>query len=294
MSPVSNYFNNYSGTVTNEMRLMEDVVVESIKIMGHDVYYLPREAWSSDDNILGENVASKFTRAYVIEAYLANVDGYEGDGDFFSKFGLEIRDTSNFVVSRRSFERYVPSNITIRPREGDLIFVPVMQKIFEIKFVEEELMFFSIGKRSPYIYELRCELFRYSNENIDTGIEEVDHVEHSLSYTIKLDVNQGNGINFYRNEIVYQGASANLSNSVAVGEVKEWQPLTNSILLMNIKGDFSANTQLIGTSSNARYNISSVDAMGDHVEYDIYDNKQLQDEANTFLDFTEVNIFGNP
>jgi hypothetical protein len=273
---------------------MEDVVVESIKIMGHDVYYLPREAWSSDDNILGENVASKFSRAYVIEAYLANVEGYEGDGDFFSKFGLEIRDTSNFVVSRRSFERYIPAELAIRPREGDLIFVPVMQKIFEIKFVEEELMFFSIGKRTPYIYELRCELFRYSNENIDTGIDEVDHVEHSLSYTIKLDVNQGNGNNFYANEIVYQGASSNTSNSVAVGEVKEWQPLTNSILLMNIKGDFSANTLLVGTVSNARYNISSVDSVGDHVEYDIYDNKQLQDEANTFIDISEVNPFGNP
>jgi hypothetical protein len=273
---------------------MEDVIVESIEIMGHDIYYLPRDSWSSDDTILGENVASKFSRAYVIEAYLANVEGYEGDGDFFSKFGLEIRDTSNFVVSRRSFERYVPSDYALRPKEGDLIFVPVMQKIFEIKFVEEELMFYSIGKRTPYIYELRCELFRYSNENIDTGIDEVDHVEHTLSYTIKLNVNQGNGNNFYAGEVVYQGISANSSNSVAVGEVKEWQPLSNSILLMNIKGDFSANTLLVGTVSNSRYNIVSVDSMGDHVEYDLYDNKQLQDEANTFIDISEVNPFGNP
>lgn len=152
MSPTSHYFNNYSANETNEMRLMEDVIVESIQIMGHDVFYLPREAWSEDDNILGENVTNRFKRAYTIEAYLANVEGYEGDGDFFSKFGLEIRDTSNFILSRRSFEKYIPSSIAIRPREGDLIYVPVMQKIFEIKFVEEELMFFSLGKRNPYIY----------------------------------------------------------------------------------------------------------------------------------------------
>lgn len=290
--PVSHYFNNYAANQTNEMRLMEDVVVESIKIMGHDCFYLPREAWSNDDTILGENVTSKFNRAYTIEMYLANVEGYEGDGDFFSKFGLEIRDTSNFVVSRRSFDKYIPSSIAIRPREGDLIFVPVLQKIFEIKFVEEELMFFSLGKRTPYIYELRCELFRYSNENIDTGIEEVDHVEHTLAYTIKLDMNQGNGNNFRANEIVYQGA--NLASATATAEVKEWTPQTNVLLLMNIKGDFSANSQLVGVTSNARYNIATVDSIGDYLDYDLYDNRQLQNEANTFIDFSETNPFGTP
>lgn len=290
--PVSHYFNNYAANQTNEMRLMEDVIVESIKIMGHDCFYLPREAWSNDDTILGENVTSKFNRAYTIEMYLANVEGYEGDGDFFSKFGLEIRDTSNFILSRRAFERYVPSSIAIRPREGDLIFVPVLQKIFEIKFVEEELMFFSLGKRTPYIYELRCELFRYSNENIDTGIEEVDHVEHTLAYTIKLDMNNGNGNNFRSNEIVYQGA--NLAYATATAEVKEWTPQTNVLLLMNIKGDFTANGQLIGTTSNARFNIATVDSIGDYLDYDLYDNRQLQNEANTFIDFSETNPFGTP
>lgn len=290
--PVSHYFNNYAANQTNEMRLMEDVIVESIKIMGHDCFYLPREAWSNDDTILGENVTSKFNRAYTIEMYLANVEGYEGDGDFFSKFGLEIRDTSNFILSRRSFDRYVPSSIAIRPREGDLIFVPVLQKIFEIKFVEEELMFFSLGKRTPYIYELRCELFRYSNENIDTGVEEVDHVEHTLAYTIKLDMSQGNGNNFRANEIVYQGA--NLAYATATAEVKEWTPQTNVLLLMNIKGDFTANAQLIGVTSNARFTAASVDSIGDYLDYDLYDNRQLQNEANTFIDFSETNPFGTP
>jgi len=288
---VSHYFNNFSGVVTNEQRLMEDVVTESIKIMGHDVYYLPREAWAGDDTIFGENSTSKFGRAYTMEMYLANVEGYEGDGDFFSKFGLEIRDTSNFVVSRLTFEKYVPSGVAIRPREGDLIFVPVLQKLFEIKFVEEELLFFSLGKRTPYIYELRCELFRYSNENIDTGIEEVDHVEHTLSYTIRMSMNNGAN-NYNLNETVYQGTS--LATATATGEVKDWDPISKGLLLMNIYGSFTANANVIGATSNTRYNALNVDDMDDFTDYDIYDNRKIQTEANTFIDFSEVNPFGTP
>jgi len=288
---VSHYFNNYSGTATNEQRLMEDVIGESIKIMGHNVFYLPREAWNDDDTIFGENVNTKFNRAYNIEMYLANVEGYEGDGDFFSKFGLEIRDTSNFIVARRAFEKYVPSSIAIRPREGDLIFIPVMQKMFEIKFVEEELMFFSLGKRNPFIYELRCELFRYSHQNIDTGVEEVDHVEHSLSYTIEVGLGAGSG-NYYMNERVYQGA--NLAVSTASAEVKDWDNANNKLYLMNVIGQFAAGSTLIGNDSNTRYTVADSDTLGDFLDYDIYDNRQIQTEANAFIDFSETNPFGSP
>lgn len=288
---VSNYFNNYSGVVTNEQRLLEDVVTESIKIMGHDCWYVPREGFDPTDPIYGENTKSKFERAYLMEFYLANVEGYEGDGDFFSKFGLEIRDTSNFICSRRTFERYVPSSIAIRPREGDLIFVPVLQKLFEIKFVEEELLFFSIGKRSPYIYELRCELFRYSQESINTGVEDIDHVEHTLGYAIEVNVTNGTG-NYQRDEIVYQGA--NLAYATASADVREWNPLTNTMEIINVKGSFANGVLLIGATSNARYTISATDDMGDYLDYDTYDNRHIQTEANTFIDFSETNPFGTP
>jgi hypothetical protein len=223
--------------------------------------------------------------------YLANVEGYEGDGDFFSKFGVEIRDTSNFIVSRRSFERYVPSSLCIRPREGDLIFVPVLQKLFEIKFVEEELMFFSLGKRTPYIYELRCELFRYSQESINTGVEEIDHVEHSLGYAIEIDVSTGTG-NFQRDEVVYQGA--NLASATATADVKIWDPITKKLEIINIKGAFATNASIKAATSGAVYTIAATDDMGDYLEYDTYDNRHIQDEANTFIDFTESNPFGTP
>ena len=288
---VSHYFNNYSGAATNEQRLMEDVVTESIKIMGHDIWYIMREGFNETDILFGENPQSKFERAYHMEMYLANVEGYEGDGDYFSKFGLEIRDTSNCVVSRRTFEKYVPSSLAIRPREGDLIFVPTLQKLFEIKFVEEELMFFSLGKRTPYIYELRCELFRYSQESINTGVEEVDHVEHTLSYTSEMDLNNGTG-NFNIEERVYQGA--NLQYSIASADVKDWNPITQKIQLINIKGQFTANANITGSISGAVYNVMTYDDMGDYTDYDTYDNRNIQTEADEFIDFSDINPFGKP
>jgi hypothetical protein len=259
--------------------------------MGHDVQYLPRESWDGDDTIFGEQRNSKFNRAYTLEMYLANVEGYEGDGDFFSKFGLEIRDTSNFIVSRRAFERYVPSTIARRPREGDLIFVPVMTKIFEVKFVEEELMFFSLGKRTPYIYELRCELFRYNNESIDTGIEDLDIIEDRNSYSIEIVLDTGTG-SYQRGEVVYQGVSYATANASA--EVTNWDGANTTLTLINIKGDFSENENVIGVTSNSNYSVANTDVLKDVAEYDMYDNRDIQTEADDFIDFTEINPFGRP
>jgi hypothetical protein len=288
---VSQYFNNYSGRMTGEQRLMEDNIVESIKIMGHDCWYVPREGFNEVDSLFGENPQSKFERAYHMEMYLANVEGYEGDGDFFSKFGVEIRDTSNFICSRRSFERYVPSSIAQRPREGDLVFVPGLQKLFEIKFVEEELLFFSLGNRNPYIYEMRCELFRYSQESINTGVDEIDHVEHTLGYAIQIDVTTGSG-NFYQEERVYQGTD--LASATASADVRDWDPVLKQLQLINIIGEFVTGSAIKGATSNANYNISITDTLGDYLDYDTYDNKIIQTEADAIISFNEQNPFGEP
>lgn len=285
------YFNSFSPEVINEHLLLEDLIVESIQIMGHDIKYMPREVYDQTDDVLGESVNSKFTRAYTMEMYLANVEGYEGDGDFFSKFGLEIRDTSNFVVSRRAFEKYVPSTIARRPREGDLLYVPLLGKIFEIKFVEEELQFFSLGKRSPYMYELRCEVFRSSNEDISTGQGEIDEKEFMTSYTVAVQLSTGSG-NYNKNELVYQGP--NLIDATAIGEVKLWNNSNNSIQLINVRGEFTEGANLIGTSSNTRYIVAGYDELADAATYDDSDNRIIQTEANTFIDLSEINPFGVP
>lgn len=287
----NHYFNNYSVGVINEQRLLEDLIVESIQIMGHDCFYIPRDSYNGDDEIYGETINAKFTRAYSIETYIANVEGYEGDGDFFSKFGLEIRDTSNFIVSVRSFQKYIPLNIAARPREGDLIYVPVMHKLFEIKFVEEELNFFSIGKRNPYMYELRCELFRFSDEQIETGIEEIDDVQVENSYTIELALGNGAG-SFYSDEIVYQGTNLNTSNTRAT--VSEYNSDTKKLTLYNVVGTFATATTVKGATSNASYVVTSTDVLGNYIFYDQSDNKNLQNEAALFIDLSEINPFGMP
>jgi len=287
----SHYFNNFSPKYRKgEQRLYEDVVVESIKIMGHDIYYLPREAWDTTDQIFGENIQSKFERAYQMEMYIANVDGYEGDGDFFSKFGLEIRENTNIVLAKRTFEKYVPTTIARRPREGDLLFVPVMNKILEIKFVEDELLFFTLGRKFPYIYEIRCENFRYSNEDMNTGIEEIDEIPDGFVFT--LNYNMAGSGNYRIGETVYQGNT--LATATATASVSNWDPSNNVISLNTIKGEFANNSNIIGIDSNTNMRIIVANTFSESPYYDLFDNRVLQSEANSYIDFSERNPFGVP
>jgi len=289
----SHYFQNFTAASISQQRLLEDLVTESIKIMGHDVYFIPRESYNADDMLLGENAESKFERAYMLDVYLPNVSGYEGDGDFFSKFGLEIRDTSNFVLARKTFERYVPPNIRTRPREGDLVFVPLLNKLFEVKFIEEELMFYSLGKRNPFIYEMRCEVFRASNESINTGVSEIDDIENNNSYAVRLAVTYMAGnTNFHMGEVLYQGA--NLEFATAEAEVSVWDKPNSYINVINIKGIFQDSQNVTGSGSNAIYNVVAADTLGDYIDFGLNDNKTIQIDANTLIDSTESNPFGNP
>ena len=159
----------------SESELMEGLIIECLKIYGFDVFYLPRTAVKKDE-IFGEDPLSKFTNAYPIEMYLENVDGFGGDGEFLSKFGLEIRDSATFVVSRRRWQDLIgkdgQSILTTRPAEGDLLYFPLTKSFFEIKFVEARDPFFQVGKL--YVYKLQCELFQFASETIETGIKEID------------------------------------------------------------------------------------------------------------------------
>jgi hypothetical protein len=287
----SHYFNFHSPKYkTNEQRLYEDVIVESIKIMGHDIFYMPRESWDTTDQIFGENIQSKFDRAYQMEMYIANVDGYEGEGDFFSKFGLEIRENTNIIIAKKTFERYIPSNIAIRPREGDLLFVPVMNKILEIKFVEDELLFFTLGRKYPYIYELRCENFRYANENMKTGINEIDQIPDNYVFNLQFKLS-GSG-NYRIGELVYQGSNVSYANCTA--KVSDWDPKLKIVTLNTIKGTFANNTPITGKDSNVTMTVVTTDEFSGPAYYDLFDNKVIETEANTYIDFSERNPFGKP
>jgi len=182
--PTNFYFQsgNTMGT-TNEQRLVEDLVIESLKIYGHDVYYLPRTVVNRD-TIFDEDALSQFTQAYPLEMYLENVDGYEGQGDLFSKFGIEIRDQANFILSKRRWEQLVDTSggtfqLDARPAEGDLLYFGKTGSVFEIKYVEFQNPFYQLGK--IYVFRLQCELFDYSSEVFDTGVEALDDVVDDLS-----------------------------------------------------------------------------------------------------------------
>ena len=180
MATTNLYFNNYGNF--QEQSLVEDLIIESIKIYGIECFYMPR-TMVAEDNLFGEDVLSKFESAYPLEMYIKSVDGFEGDGDFLSKFGLEIRDEMVVTISQRRFGEEVEISDTTestgRPSEGDLIYFPLNGKIFEVKFVEHEAIFYQMGGLQTY--DLRCELFEYSHQVIDTGIAGIDTVEDAYS-----------------------------------------------------------------------------------------------------------------
>jgi len=178
------YFRNYGNF--NEQNLIDDLVIESIKMYGVDVAYIPRN-FDSIDNILNEDDTSTFggdlttqdgnnySIIYDMEMYVKSVDGFEGEGDFLSRFGLQIRDQVTFTVAYRTFERFATrlDPEQTRPNEGDVIYFPLNDKIFKVMFVEHESVFYQHG--SLQVYDLRCELFEYSGERFQTGRYEIDH-----------------------------------------------------------------------------------------------------------------------
>lgn len=167
-----------SGT-TAEQRLVEDLIIESLKIYGHDIFYMPRTLVNRD-TIFDEDELSKFEQAYPLEMYMENVDGFGGDGELFQRFGLEVRDQATFVLSRRRWQELVDTSggtfgLTDRPAEGDLLFFPKTRSLFEIKFVEFQDPFYQLGQ--IYVFRMQCELFEYSSEAIDTGLSNIDQLE---------------------------------------------------------------------------------------------------------------------
>lgn len=290
----SQYFNNYNAL--HEQRLVEDIVVESIKIMGYDAYYLPNDNDEARDILYGEDPVKKFQSAFPIEFYLTSALEYTGERDFFSKFGLEIKNNVNIIISKRSFSQRVPQNTFTRPREGDLVYVPFLNgtgELYEIKFTNQNKDFFALGRKIPFFYELELEKFKYSHEIIDTGIQSIDNVVADNSYTIELNIDSTTGTGNYQiREIVYQAPDNTQANATAVAVLQSWIPSSNTITVTNISGEFSSNAIIIGASSNARYEIVSYDPLQDNVRTDSYDNQYIEQSAESIIDFSETNPFG--
>ena len=192
--PTNVYFD--TGTKP-EQHLYEDLMIEQLKIYGQDVYYIPRTL-VKEDNLLGEDVLSKFGDAYLIEMYFENVEGYEGEKEIMSKFGLQMNEDATFVVARRRFEQLVSGDgnliVKTRPNEGDLVYFPKVSKMFEITFVDHDDPFYQVHNIPAF--KLKVKTFEYGSEDIETGIAEIDAIETDNSLDVgnhQLSMEDGTG-----------------------------------------------------------------------------------------------------
>ena len=255
---VNHYFQQGKGIGSSEeQRLYEDIIIEGLKIYGQDIYYLPRTLVNRDI-ILGEDMLSRFRTAHMIEMYMETTEGFAGEQEIINKFGLEIREDTTFMVSKRRFEEAVDSKTALikegRPNEGDILYMPLMNSFFEIKFVQDQEPFFQLSNLP--VYKLVCTRWEYSSERLDTGVTDIDSAEDQYS----LD---------------------QLAHQVSL------EAETGSIILENDAADGEVNYMLLET-----YNIQTQSTYADNLDLDTEAGFDTSSTADDILDFTERNPFG--
>jgi len=275
--------NSFFKHTSNEQQVVEDLTIESIQIHGQDLVYIPRTLVNKDE-IFGEDTISKFADGTQIEMYIESVDGFEGDGDFISKFGLEIRDSISLVVSKKRFQQELAMT---RPNEGDLIYFPLTKGLFEIKFVEHENPFYQLGKL--YTYKLSCELFQYSQEDIETGWSDIDAIETShQDLVVNITFSDSTGTFLVGEAVTSTGWSATVSS---------WSGGTARMLgVHNIVGSISGGT-VTGSDSGATGAYASqadpvIPTIIPDPTSDPFDNSDgLQVDADDIFDFSDIDPF---
>lgn len=282
----------FSDKVRSEQNLYEDIVIESLKIYGQDVYYLPRDL-IGEDKIFGDDVPSRFNSSHKIEMYIENIEGFEGEGDLFTRFGVEIRDEATFVVARRRWTQQVARNdneiTAVRPLEGDLIYLPMTNKLFQIMHVEHEQPFYQLSNLP--VFKLRAQLFEYNDEDLDTGVAAIDKIEEDYGYTYILTLGETGAV-----EIGLQ-ATQTLSTGVQIsGEITKYSDSDQKLHLVHVGAD-DGKYHAFTTSQGI-----VIDGVTRTITAVNEENKISENEQNTdfgsigggFLDFTESNPFGDP
>ena len=218
--------------------------------------------------------------------YLENTEGFDGEGDLFSKFGVQVKDQATFVIALRTWERFISldSNLatSLRPNEGDLIYFPLSGSMFEIKFVEHENPFYQVGKL--FVFKMQCELFEYSGEDFDVG-GAVDLIETENAYTIDMILQADGSGNYTRGENVTLGGAV-------VGEVVGWVPTTRELNIKDNTTAISVGDTLIGVDSKAEYIVYSIEDVLNFSYDKSAQNKDFETKADGYLDFSETNPFG--
>ena len=273
-------------TSTNDRNIINSLVVESIQVVGFDVKYLPRTS-NNIDTLFEDAEVSSFNSEFTVEMYFGenSLTGFGGEGDLITRFGYEIRDTVQLVVSVTRFETEVgdPLKADIdRPREGDLIYFPFSKQLYEITFTEDQEPFFQLG--TGYIYQLECSLFQYADEDFDTGDVTIDAIETALSYQINLTLNNITG-SFITGNTVYQGVD--LASATAKAEIVLWN--SPVLRVMNIQGAFKTQEEVKYDESNkgtiVLNGISDQDTASSQ-------SSEIELLETGIVDFSESNPFG--
>jgi len=282
--PTSPYFPTYYQGDSGEQGLYQDLVDEQIKLFGSDIYYMPRTILK--DNTLDDIVYSKYQSQFQIEMILSNVEGFGDTSEFISKFGLRITDEVKFRVSTRRWDEESASyNLTIngRPNEGDLLYFPLTQDLYEIKFVERESPFYQFGKIQ--FYTMTAEIYEVGSDDISTGVAEIDEIETLFSSAIALNLSVG-GTGSYTIGETITGTTTGVT-----AEVKSWDETTNILQVINRTGTFTTGEAITGNDNGAVWVVGTFDTLNNtNSEYD--QNREIEDSADNIIDWTEVNPFG--
>ena len=274
---VNHYFQGGDGIGSdNEKRLIQDLIVENLKIYGHAVYYLPRTLVNRD-LILGEDSASRFDDSYLIEMYFETVEGFQGEQEIISKFGLEVRDDTTFVVSKRRFQEQVDDSANLmidgRPNEGDVIYYPLMNKFFEVAFVEDQEPFFQLG--SLPVYKLRCKTFEYSSEEFNTGNADIDQADDRKSLDTTLQY-----------QFSLEDGTLSLTSTSGRIQLESGDKFGNPLYLIQEEYDD------VTTDGDAATSIQTKSVYADNLDLDSAAGFDTATDNDGILDFTEKNPFG--
>ena len=295
----------------SEKNLYEDLITESIQNFGQNVYYIPREVVHRD-MIFNDTILSEFNYAYTIEVYLESIEGFDGDGDLFSKFGVEIRDAVTFIMSRRRWDTEIRSyeepktgatvggNKYYRPREGDLIHMPMAGATFEVMKVEDDNPFYQLANLPTF--RIRCEKFEYSDERFNTEIPDIDRIQKYWAYQWRLTLDSAsNGFD------IGESVAMETDAYTMRGEVVEWLDSDLNVFLAHNGADYNGDfhnyivgEQVIGAESGSIATITAITEM-----QEIWPGSPGAPDSDTaavtsfdvssfeFIDFSQDNPFGN-
>lgn len=279
----------------SEQSLYEDLIIESIKFYGQDVYYLPREIVEKEDIFL-DSIQSQFGDAYKVEVYVENSEGFDGEGDIFTKFGIEIRDQATFVIARRRWRELVGDRLAdaqFRPREGDVIYLPMSESLFQVMKVETETPFYQLSQLPTF--RMQCELFEFSDEDFDTGIPDIDNIEvdGAFQYELQMPPKLADDESYY---LVGEDVQQVFDDYILNGEVTSWNSDTRMLKIAHTGAtdgkyhEWATDRPVVGP--NASMTPVSQDEGVNEIQVDAQ-NKVFNDWEEDFLDFSESNPFGD-